>query len=156
MALTLPYPSMNFVPLDVLTAAEQNQLVANIEYIANQFPITNANIASQAVKSDNIDWGTINTTLEGLSFTKYRFVYGGDCNNMTTPGFYGFYHITAHNPGNGIYFAMAVFLYTGDRLGQLAFCMDDNSGFYIKARVLYYNPDIGDAEWTTWKTISMS
>lgn len=39
MALTLPYPSMNFVPLDVLTAAEQNQLVANIQYIANQFPI---------------------------------------------------------------------------------------------------------------------
>ncbi len=35
MALTLPYPDMNFVPLDVLTAAEQNQLVANIEYIAN-------------------------------------------------------------------------------------------------------------------------
>ena len=47
MALTLPYPSMNFVPLDVLTAAEQNQLVANIEYIANQFPVT----------SSNIDWG---------------------------------------------------------------------------------------------------
>ena len=49
MALTLPYPSMNFVPLDVLTAAEQNQLVANIEYIANQFPIT----------SSNIDWATL-------------------------------------------------------------------------------------------------
>lgn len=59
MALTLPYPSMNFVPLDVLTAAEQNQLVANIEYIANQFPITNANIGSAAVKSQNIDWTTI-------------------------------------------------------------------------------------------------
>lgn len=49
MALTLPYPSMNFVPLDILTAAEQNQLVANIEYIANQFPIT----------SSNIDWTTM-------------------------------------------------------------------------------------------------
>ena len=44
MALTLPYPSMNFVPLDVLTAAEQNQLVTNIEYIASQFP---------AAKQDN-------------------------------------------------------------------------------------------------------
>ena len=38
MALTLPYPDMDFVPLDILTAAEQDQLVANIEYIANQFP----------------------------------------------------------------------------------------------------------------------
>jgi hypothetical protein len=35
MALTLPYPDMNFVPLDVLTAAEQNQLVANIEFLAD-------------------------------------------------------------------------------------------------------------------------
>lgn len=49
MALTLPYPNMNFVPLDVLTAAEQNQLVANIEYIANQFPVS----------SSNIDWATL-------------------------------------------------------------------------------------------------
>ena len=57
MALTLPYPSMNFVPLDVLTAAEQNQLVANIEYIANQFPIT----------SQNIDWSTITSTSTDIS-----------------------------------------------------------------------------------------
>lgn len=34
MAITLPYPGMEFVPLDVLTAQEQNQLVANIEYTA--------------------------------------------------------------------------------------------------------------------------
>lgn len=40
MALTLPYPNMNFVPLDILTASEQNHIVANIEYIATQFPIT--------------------------------------------------------------------------------------------------------------------
>lgn len=57
MALTLPYPSMNFVPLDVLTAAEQNQLVANIEYIANQFPIT----------SQNIDWTTMGLVFSGAT-----------------------------------------------------------------------------------------
>lgn len=34
--MALPYPSMNFVPLDVLTAAQQNQLVANIEYLNTQ------------------------------------------------------------------------------------------------------------------------
>lgn len=33
--MALPFPSMNFVPLDVLTAEEQNQLVANIEALAN-------------------------------------------------------------------------------------------------------------------------
>lgn len=40
MALTLPYPSMSFVPLDVLTAEEMNHIVANYTYIANQFPKT--------------------------------------------------------------------------------------------------------------------
>lgn len=38
MALTLPYPSLDFVPLDVLTAAELNEIVANYTYIASQFP----------------------------------------------------------------------------------------------------------------------
>ena len=48
MSLALPYPSMVFVPLDVLTADEMNHIVANYEFIANQFPIT----------SDKIDWTT--------------------------------------------------------------------------------------------------
>lgn len=33
--MSLPYPSMTFVPLDVLTAEEMNQLVANIEHLSN-------------------------------------------------------------------------------------------------------------------------
>ena len=44
MALTLPYPSLVFVPLDVLTADQMNEIVANYEYIANQFPIGASNI----------------------------------------------------------------------------------------------------------------
>lgn len=46
MSLALPYPSMVFVPLDVLTADEMNHIVANYEFIANQFPITSSNIDS--------------------------------------------------------------------------------------------------------------
>lgn len=56
MALTLPYPDLDFVPLDVLTADEMNQIVANYTYISNQFPIT----------SENIDFTTYKTT------NKYR------------------------------------------------------------------------------------
>ena len=67
---------MNFVPLDVLTAAEQNQLVANIEYIANQFPITSANIGSQAVKSSNIDWAS--TVQEGAITMNTGWTAGSD------------------------------------------------------------------------------
>lgn len=39
-AITLPYPNMSFVPLDVLTAEEMNHIVANYTYIANQIPTT--------------------------------------------------------------------------------------------------------------------
>lgn len=66
MALTLPYPDMVFVPLDILTAEEQNQLVGNIEFLANQFPIMSTNIANDAVQSTNIDWSSFvvgNTTI---------------------------------------------------------------------------------------------
>ena len=58
MALTLPYPDMVFVPLDILTAEEQNQLVGNIEFLANQFPLSASNIADGAVTADKIDYAT--------------------------------------------------------------------------------------------------
>lgn len=59
MALTLPYPSLSFVPLDVLTAEEMNEIVANYTYIANQFPIDTTNIASNAVTDAKIGWSTM-------------------------------------------------------------------------------------------------
>lgn len=59
MAATLPYPSIVFVPLDVLTAEELNQMAQNITALANMFPITSANIGNAAVKSSNIDWTTM-------------------------------------------------------------------------------------------------
>lgn len=50
MSVTLPYPSIVFVPLDVLTAEELNQLNANTQYIANQFPLSAANINTSSFK----------------------------------------------------------------------------------------------------------
>lgn len=44
MAFALPYPNMNFVPLDILTAQQQNQLVANIQALADEHKITSANV----------------------------------------------------------------------------------------------------------------
>lgn len=52
---TLPYPNMDFVPLDILTATELDQLVANIEAINNSNITTNA-IASKAVTTAKIDY----------------------------------------------------------------------------------------------------
>ena len=137
MALTLPYPSMNFVPLDVLTAAEQNQLVANIEYIANQFPITNANIASSAVKSQNIDWTTMQfyekrlhqaETLTQTSNYQYLEITGLKAEIPTVVGatymlFYEAYWFSTYVSGNvEVYFFPRIDNqggYTGSALGGL-------------------------------------
>lgn len=42
--MALPYPSMDFVPLDVLRADELDQLVANIEYLNTQLGVTNSDV----------------------------------------------------------------------------------------------------------------
>lgn len=61
MALTLPYPSLVFVPLDKLTAEEMNQIVANYESIANQFPISSAQIGTGAIGTNQIANNAVTT-----------------------------------------------------------------------------------------------
>lgn len=68
MALTLPYPSLTFVPLDKLTAEEMNQIVSNYQAIANQFPLSasqigsgaigSSQLANSAVSSSKLDWAS--------------------------------------------------------------------------------------------------
>lgn len=61
MALAiLPYPSMDFVPLDVLTADELDQIVANIDAINNATIGTGA-IDANAITTAKIDDGAITT-----------------------------------------------------------------------------------------------
>lgn len=71
MAITLPYPDMDFVPLDILTAGELNQMVANTEFLANQFPIQNA----------NVDWNSLETTVALTDFLtmESNFALGAGC-----------------------------------------------------------------------------
>lgn len=71
----LPYPSMDFTPLDVLTADELDQLVANINAVNNgtvptaniaDGGITTAKLANNAVATGKIDWTTIvGTVVDG-------------------------------------------------------------------------------------------
>lgn len=61
MALvTLPYPNMDFIPLDILTASELDQLVANIDAI-NNATIQTANIANNAITTAKIADGALST-----------------------------------------------------------------------------------------------
>ena len=102
MALTLPYPGLDFVPLDILTAEEMNEIVANYTFIAAQFPIGAASLdipmffheeRSQVITSGDT------TMLNGMSWTipqdgKYLAVLNGNAQpNQSTDSFprVGFY-----------------------------------------------------------------
>ncbi len=62
--LTLPYPGMDFVPLDILTAAEQDQLVANIE--------ATANFCNGLATGDNmVEWQNYNPVGGGITASSY-------------------------------------------------------------------------------------
>lgn len=85
---TLPYPNMDFVPLDVLTADELDQIVANIEAINNatigtgaiansaittakiaNSAISTAKIADKAITSSKMDWTTFGSVMEQYTST---------------------------------------------------------------------------------------
>lgn len=74
---TLPYPNMDFVPLDVLKADELDHIVANIDAI-NNASIPTDSIADGAVTSGKIDWATLaptSTTSTSSSMTWYKRVF---------------------------------------------------------------------------------
>lgn len=76
MALTtLPYPNMDFVPLDILTADELDQIVANIEAI-NSASIGTSAIANNAITTPKIADGAITT--EKLDADAIGMVYLGE------------------------------------------------------------------------------
>lgn len=97
MALTLPYPSMNFVPLDVLTAQQQNQLVANIQHIATNLYNTTSSYAIYTSSTPSTD----TNVPEGSEYT-----YGSQ-GTITTRGgricAFGFASITLNRSTAGIY-----------------------------------------------------
>lgn len=106
MALTtLPYPSLDFVPLDILTAEEMNQIVANYTAINNSTigtnqlannSITTPKLANKAVTSDKVDWAT-------LSGNEWPLINTATSNNnINNKQDYNQYSFTV--PTNGRYF----------------------------------------------------
>ena len=66
--MSLPYPSMVFVPLDILTAEEMNQIVGNIESLA-----AGTGLNDGAITSDKIDSATIPITVVSSKITSNLF-----------------------------------------------------------------------------------
>ena len=83
----LPYPSIDFVPLDVLTADELDELVANINAVNNgtvpDGAITTAKVVDGAITASKIDWDSMESgtpvslgySTSGGSFTATHFGY---------------------------------------------------------------------------------
>lgn len=71
MAVSLPYPDMDFVPLDTLTAEEMNEIVANIEYIADLFPLSSDNID---LTTFDVDYTTAKVIGKSGNKTYYRWI----------------------------------------------------------------------------------
>lgn len=124
---TLPYPNMDFVPLDILTANELDQIVANIDAVNNaqitsaqmsNNAVTSAKIADGAVSFDKIDWttfgrqhttsstsvtiGTSATTMESFSLTAGTWLLIGTSdfnhnNSSTGDSYLGFWNTTTNN-----------------------------------------------------------
>lgn len=75
MALvTLPYPNMDFVPLDILTANELDQLVANIE------AVNNAQIGASQISNGSIT----SAKIDGSSFSRMTVRLSADIATTTT------------------------------------------------------------------------
>lgn len=64
----LPYPDMDFTPLDILTAAEMDQLVANDQYLANFVNglADGSNLSDGVIQARKIDFDTVKSVDFGL------------------------------------------------------------------------------------------
>lgn len=82
---TLPYPNMDFVPLDILTATELDQIVANVEAI-NASSITTSALSNLAVTTAKIADGAITASKIGSDVTtmKRTELFNGDSNANVT------------------------------------------------------------------------
>lgn len=83
MALPLPYPSLDFVPLDVLTAEEQNEIVSNYSYIASEAtPRVNVNTNAVNITSAGVTVCSLTGLTAGQYFVIGNISHGhGNANN---------------------------------------------------------------------------
>ena len=57
----LPYPDMDFTPLDILTAAEMDQMVANDQYLTNFVNglADGSNLSDGVIQARSLDYSTM-------------------------------------------------------------------------------------------------
>lgn len=113
MALSLPN-NISFVPLDVLTADELNQVLQNIDYIAEQFPIASTNIGAGAIGTDKLGSGAV--TADKINYSSvFKTVATGSSLSQSVGTGYG--DVTSASissmPLGAVFFAIAKVTFTG-------------------------------------------
>lgn len=81
MAISLPNPGMVFVPLDVLTAEELNQIVQNIDTLAELFPLKAAQIGANAIGTNQLSNAAV--TAPKLDWSAFCFTEATDTTQTT-------------------------------------------------------------------------
>lgn len=145
MSLTLPYPDMVFVPLDILTAQELNEIVSNVEYISDQFPIAAANLASNAVTTAKISDEAV--TADKIDFT--NFIQTGSANVAyqanTTGG--GFTEVTFPVAFSSIPKVFAQDLLANGYVSSLSVSNVTTTGFRLLARTTGADAGTANVNW---------
>ncbi len=88
MAINLPYPNLDFVPLDRLTAAEVDMLHANTKYLADLWGSTDSNgiiLPRHIVRGAYLPVFSLTEVICG-STDDGRIIYGRSYRFPTTPG----------------------------------------------------------------------
>lgn len=107
---TLPYPNMDFTPLDVLTAAEMDQMVANDQYLRNfcaglangtnidngvilprhilDGSIQSSKILDGSIQSSKVNWATLkkHSGLDTTQITSITNITSTTTRTFTTDG----------------------------------------------------------------------
>lgn len=111
MAITvLPYPSMDFTPLDVLTADELDQIVANIDAI-NNASIPTSSIANSAITTAKINDGAITTNKIDANAITQAKVDLADLTTMTAISFTDYFTPTAGWTFTGQFYKLGHFVF---------------------------------------------
>lgn len=95
--MALPYPSMSFVPLDILTAEEMNHMVANDQYLASYGATTEGSVSGT---SANASWYVMRT-IGGTRIISARYFWNTNNSATETTAAWGSMFCSTNPPSLG-------------------------------------------------------
>ena len=127
---TLPYPNMDFTPLDVLTAAEMDQMVANDQYLRD--------FCAGLADGTNLSDGVIQA--RKIDFTTFPNVITSTTNSITIPaGKWLVFHSVQVNQGTASSAAVLIYRLTNAETTNHTWAVPPGSGQNEFTRLITLN-----------------